>query len=188
MTEFNSSLGRKQIPQSKQREFVVQDESEDLRKFEEEIRREKQARINPEKERMSDPAKKRIEFLLNLTTLKKEVTINNTKFVIRTLKSNELRDVLKAGSIYNDSPKFEFLFELRRNILARSLVSIESLDFDSFIGSDNLQDKIEFIDSMDENLLKLLHAAYEELFKESEDKYGIKTEEQQKELVEDLKK
>lgn len=189
MTEIRSSLGRRQIP-NQQKEYIVddveQDEIQQLRLAEEEIKRQRQLKANPEKERMSESSKKRIEFLLNLTCLKKEVEINGTKFVLRTLKSDELRSVFKEVNKTDNG--VDQLFELRRNVLARSLISIGSLSFNDFIDSDSLNDKMSFIDNMDEILAKLLHKAYDELFQESQSKYGIDTEEKQKELVEDLKK
>lgn len=190
MTSINSPLGRKVFTsENTMKEFSVRDdEVKRLNEAEENYRREKELKLNPDKQRMSDFSKKRIEILLNLTVLKKEVRVNNTTFVLRTLKANELRQALSAAFKFAESASFEYLFELRRQILSRCIVSIENLDFESFIDSQKLDDKLYFIDNMDDNLAKLLHSAYDELAKESNDKYGIKTEDQAKEVSEDLKK
>lgn len=188
MTEFNSPLGRRTFS-APMREFTVEDPTDDeiarLKEAQEEIKRQRQLKANPEKERMSDSSKKRIEFLLNLTTLKKEVEINKTKFVLRTLKGKEQKDAIVTAAKHEG---VNYIFELRRNLLARSLESISSLSFEEFIGSNVLEDKLNFIDEMDDALVKLLYKAYDELFVESNSKYAIDSEEKAKELVEDLKK
>lgn len=190
MTKIHSPIGSR-IISNQQREYIVDDATDEeilkIREIEAERKRVLEQRANPDKERMSNDSKKRIEFLLGLTTLTKTVEISKTKFVLRTLKSNEQRDSLSAASKYIENG-VEYLFEMRRQILARSLVSIEQMSFDDFIKSSDLNDKLSFVDEMDDTLVKILHSNYDALFKESQSKFGINSDEQAKEFVEDLKK
>jgi hypothetical protein len=180
MPVIESELGSRNF--NKMREFTVDDEAS----LEEEIKRQRFLKANPDKEQMNPAGKDRINFLLGLTRLTKTVVIENTKFVLKTLKSSENREIVAESSKYAGTQEAQF--EIRRQILARSLAQIENMSFEDCIGSKNINDKLNFIDSLDETLCNLLFSAFDDLVKDANNKYGQKTPEQVKEVVEDLKK
>ncbi len=138
------------------------------------------------KERLSDGARRRIEMLLGMTRLTRDVEIAGQMYKLQTLTSEELRDAVVATSEFDNS--VQFIFENRRQLLARSLVVVAGLEIDQFLGSSDLEVKLDFIERMDHALLLRLFNEYNSLAKEAQDKYSPKTDAQVKEVVEDLKK
>ena len=156
-----------------------------LQNAEQEIRATREARKN-NKERLNDGAKRRIEILLGMTRSTREVTIGKNTFIFQSLKSKEISQAYMAAAEFDGT--IQGPFEIRRQLLARSLTNISNIEFEQFIGSKSMEDKLLFIDEMDHALLSRLHNEYLELEKESRDKFAIKTEEDTKEVLEDLKK
>lgn len=156
----------------------------EIAQAEQEFRRAREERKSG-KERLNEGAKKRLDILLGMTRLIREVDIEGNVFVLQTLKSKETSEaILKTAEVNGiQSP-----FEARRQFLSYSLKSIAGVDFDQFIGSNVFEDKLAFIDEMDDALLNRLYNEYMILRKESQDKYEVKTEVDVKEVVEDLKK
>lgn len=138
------------------------------------------------KEKLSVGAKKRLEMLIGMTRSTREVEIDKNIYILQSLKSKELRDVITAAAAFDGSVQFPF--EFRKQILARSLVQIAGMEMEQFIGSSDLEVKLEVIEEMDHNLSLRLYREYTALVQESQEKYSIKNEEEVKELVEDLKK
>jgi hypothetical protein len=68
------------------------------------------------------------------------------------------------------------------------LAQVETMTFEEFIGSKSMQDKLNFVDSLDETLCNMLFIAFDKLIKEVNAKYGQNNPEQAKEVIEDLKK
>jgi hypothetical protein len=153
--------------------------------IEREIRQAKEAKRSG-KERLTDGAKRRIEMLLGMTRTVRNVQINENNFVLQTLKSKEMRDAITAASEFDNTVQSPF--EIRRQFLSRSLVEVSGIPFDQFIGSNDLEARLAFIDELDDPLLNRLYDEYLSLVKEARDKYVIKTDEEAKEVVEDLKK
>lgn len=138
------------------------------------------------KERLSDGARRRIEMLLGMTRLSKDVEIAGELYRVQTLTSQELRDAMSASMEFDGS--VQFIFENRRQLLARSLVVVAGVAVEQFLGSDDLGDKLDFIEEIEHNLLLRLFNEYNNLTKEAQDKYSPKTEAEVKEVMEDLKK
>ncbi|MCZ2224568.1 MAG: hypothetical protein LC122_13165 [Chitinophagales bacterium] len=182
MAGFESSIGKKSLNQL--RSFEV-DEEESLSKVHEDFEVQRKEKVFG-KERLPESAKKRIEVLLGMTTLTKEVSVGKTSFVLRTLRSNEVRTVLKTASPLDGT--WEFGLEIRRQVLARSIVKVNSTDVDVFLNSDSLESRLGLVDSLDEPVVKLLHKTYEELAKEANEFYGVSDEVEAKVLVEEIKK
>ncbi len=138
------------------------------------------------RERLGDGAKRRVEMLLEMTRSTREVDLNGTAFVLQTLRSKEMREAMMIASEYDGTVQSPF--EVRRQLLSRSIVSVANVDFAQFVGSDSLEAKLELIDSLDEALLNRLFDEYSALVKDSRDKYAIKNDRDAEEVVEDLKK
>jgi len=185
MPEIDSPLGPRKFKQT-MKEIDIEDASEDASSFEEELRQHRELRRNPEKERMSPVSKDRINYLLGLTRMTKEFEVNDVKFLLRTLKSSENRESVAKSSKFLGTPELDF--EIRKQFLARSLQSIHGMNFDDFIGSSNLEDKLKFIDSLDEGLANIMYLKFQELVKEANEKYSLNKESVAKEVVDDLKK
>lgn len=138
------------------------------------------------KERLSDGAKRRIDMLINMTRLTRDLEIEGQQYKLQSLKSKELREALVATAEFEGT--IQILFETRKQLLARSLIIVAGVDIQQFLNSDDPQDRIDFIEEMDHALLLRLYNEYLSLAQEAQEKYALKTEAQVKEVVEDLKK
>lgn len=139
------------------------------------------------KQRVTDYGKNRIEMLLGMTRDIRQVPINdNLFFTLQTLKSTEIRKVLSEAAAYGGT--VEYAFELRRQYLARSVTHVCGVELFQFLGNDDFKNVLFFIEEMGEPLLNRLFDEYNILDEENKSKYAIKTPEQARELVEDLKK
>lgn len=138
------------------------------------------------KERLSDGARRRIEMLIGMTRLTKDVEIEGQMYKIQTLSSRELRDAITATAEFDGS--VEFIFETRKQVMARALTVVAGVDIAQFLNSYDLQDRLDFIELMDHALLLRLYTEYSTLSQEAQSKYALKTEVEVKEVLEDLKK
>ena len=137
-------------------------------------------------ERLSDGAKKRIEMLLGMTKLTRSVQIDGNQYVLQTLTSKEIREAVTASAEFNNS--VQFAFETKKQFLGRSLVQVAGVDIEQFLNSNELETRLLFVEEMDHSLAVRLYNEYIILAKESEAKYSLKTENDTKEIVDDLKK
>lgn len=135
---------------------------------------------------ISPNAKKRLEMLLGMTRTTRQFNIGENSFTLQSLKAKEMREAIIAAAVYDNTVQSPF--EIRRQFLARSLVEIAGVDFEQFIGSNELEAKLLFIEELDEALSVRLYDEYLLLSREARDKYAIKTEAEAKELVQDIKK
>lgn len=138
------------------------------------------------KQRLSDGARRRIEMLVGMTRLSKDVEIEGNLYRLQTLTSRELRDAITATAEFDGS--VEFIFENRKQVLARALVVIAGVEISQFLNSYDLQDRLDFIELMDNALLHRLFNEYNTLSQEAQNKYSLKTDTQVKEVLEDVKK
>lgn len=138
------------------------------------------------RERLNDGAKRRLETLLGMTRGTREVDIMGHVFVLQTISSGEMRVAIMIASEYDGTVQSPF--EVRRQLLGRSIIKIAGIDSAQFVGSNNLEDKLAVIDELGEAILNKLYDEYLSLNKETEQKYAIKTAEDVKQVVEDLKK
>ena len=213
MANFESGLGNKKNGgQNSTRQFVVEDvqgeqnapfdlnairsfqnqmnesdaPEEDIQQIERDMQRSRQEKRTG-RQRLDPGAKKRLEQLLGIVRTEKEVVLNEKMtFVLQTLKSGELNDVLAAAR--KEPNQFDFDWQLRRHNLSRSIKTIAGIKFTDFVGSEDIEDLLYFIDQLDDFVLTKLYKEYGNLSKEAQDKYGVNTDEKQKEVVEDLKK
>lgn len=159
--------------------------NEDPAQVEQDFKEARQARKRGS-ERLSEGARKRLEILIGMTRSTRAVEIEGTQFVLQTLKSKEMRQAILDASAFDRTVQSPF--EIRRQLLAYSLVQIGGVDFDQFVGSSDLSAKLDFVEEMDHALLERLYAEYIDLSTEAKKKYAIKTEEDAKGVAEDLKK
>lgn len=171
--------------QAQMQEPMPQPGMRDLSSVEKDILAAKKAKREG-KERLSEGARRRIEMLLGMTRLTRDVEIGGQVYKLQTLTSQELRDATVATAEFDGN--VQFIFENRKQLLARSIVVVAGISIDQFLNSDELEMKLEFIELMDHALLHRLFTEYTNLVKEAQDKYSPKNEEQIKEVVEDLKK
>lgn len=194
MAKFESSIGSRTIGNSDFRTFEVSDTSQEdvnelsdieLRKLQQKAQQQKQDQLN-KVERLSVSAKQRIEYLCGISTITRNVEINNIKFILKSLKNKEYKEALKevakvAGTI-------EEPFEMVKQMLCRSIVSIDGINFNDFLGSDQLQDKKDFIEELGMSLCNRLYSEFTLLNDEINKKFAINTSEKTDELIGDLKK
>lgn len=157
----------------------------DPAEVEKEIRQAKADRKSG-RERLNDGAKRRLEMLLGMTRSTREADIMGHKFVLQTIPSKEIREAIMEASMFDGTVQSPF--EIRRQLLSRSLIVIAGVDAAQFVGSHDLEAKLWLIDELDEPMLNRLYDEYLALTKEAEQKYAVKTVEEVKEVLEDLKK
>lgn len=138
------------------------------------------------KTKLNDAAKHRIEVLCEMSRLTREFTIDGNVYVLRNLKSKEMRKALVKASEFDGTVHSPF--EIRRQLLAHSLFQIADLDIEVFLGDSSLEAKLEFLDELDEPVINQLYNEYLELSKLASDKYAVKTVKDAEEVTEELKK
>jgi hypothetical protein len=188
MREFNV-LPPEMENQPKQYNFSSQDQEandepthEEIEAAFQEARKHKQESVN----KVSSFGKQRMELLAGIGRLTKDVQIDSTVFSIRTLKAFENREVIRIA--YSEANALETLFEGRRQRLARSICKIDGSDIDTVLSSSKLEDKLNLVDNLEEKVIQKLSEEFDNLNKEANDKYGISTEKDVKEVTEDIKK
>lgn len=206
MANFESPIGNKKISGRPMRNLEVPNEDYDqqenyvdessLRRFQSQIDRfdsqaereiyEAKEAKRTGKQKISEGAKKRIEILLGMTQTTREVTIENNLFILKSLKSKDMRESLMVAAEYDGTVQGPY--ELRRQILARSLTHVAGIEFEQFIASNSLEDKLSFLDELDESLLGRLYDEYVLLGKEIKDKYSVKDDKDVEEVFDNLKK
>lgn len=156
--------------------------------FEREIKQAKAAQQASKqgKERLNDGARRRIEMLVGMTRSAREVIIGENTFVLQTLRSKEMREAMMVASEFDGT--IQSPFEIRRQLLGRSLKQVAGVDIEQFVGSNSLEARMSFVDEQDDTLLNRLYEEYLTMTREAKDKYAIKTEEEAKEVIDDLKK
>jgi hypothetical protein len=136
---------------------------------------------------LNEGARNRIEMLLGMTRQTREVKFDeNNVYVLRSMTGKEYREAIKAASAFDltvESP-----FEVRLQMVARSLFMIAGIPVGQFLGSNTLEARLEFVEELDDVLLNRLFDEYTSLKKECQEKYGLNTIGQVQEVAEDLKK
>lgn len=160
-------------------------ETENLYETERVIKEARVAKLHG-KTRLSEGARRRIEMLCGLTRSTRTADLDGTTFSLRTLKNKEMRDALLLASQFDGT--VESPFEIRKQLLARSLYEVAGTDITLFLGDSSLDAVYEFLDEIDETLLTRLYSEYLRLVDEASKKFAIKNEADAKEVVEELKK
>lgn len=211
MSEINSPIGKRtftskpmkqfEVPdfesgQGSEKEFINKEYSEknhfsdnisnnELNELEEK-RKLRELQLNKASERLSPGALERMNILLGLTKTTKVVDLgNNVTFTLQSLKNKETREVLIAVSKFGG---FESSFEMRRQYLARSIVKVTDYDLETFISSNLLEDKLLFVDELDDGVANKLYDEFTLLNNEVKERYSVNTVDDAKEVADHLKK
>jgi hypothetical protein len=163
----------------------MQESERDPAELEREFREARKAKISG-KEKLNEGAKRRLEMLLNMTRTTHDVNIDGNVFVLQTLPGKSMREAIMAASEFDGTVQSPF--EVRRQFLARSLVEIAGVNFSQFVGSDDLEMKLSFIDELHEPLLNRLYDEYLKMAEVARNKYSIRNEMEAREIIDDLKK
>lgn len=162
-----------------------EDQMHDISQKEKEIKEARALRKNG-KERLNDGARRRIEMLVGMSRLNRSVDLDGNTYVLQTLRAKEMREVFVETAKFDRT--VESPYEMRKQLVGRSLCSIAGYDIEQFLGADSVEARLAFVDEVPESLLDRLFNEYQLLVKESMDKYSIKDEVEAKEVLEDLKK
>ena len=204
MPDFNSPLGRRQFASSGQRVLTVDDStlnaktlSNQAREIQEEqrfssksedveaIQAARRAAVTAAR-RISPVAKERIEILAGLGRCRDKVEFEGVSFSIQSLKSGEMRDIVRiSNSAMNASDSY---FEARLQTLARAIYEIDDQPLSVVLGSDKLEDVVAWLEDMDENLVEFIHNHYLDMVKKNKSKFVIKDEKDAAEVAEEIKK
>lgn len=138
------------------------------------------------RERLNEGARRRIEMLTGMTRGTRTVTIDGNVYLFKTLRDKELTEAIVAASVFDGNVRSPF--EIRKQLLARSLVQVAGVDFDQFVGAGDLETKLAAIEEFDHYLLARLYDEYLLMVKETIERYAIKNDTDAKKVVEDLKK
>lgn len=147
-----------------------------------EAKREKMAAAN----KIGAAAKTRIEILANIGRLTKDVDIGGVSFSLRTLKAKETREAA-LSTFSTVGTQLEASYEARKQQLVRSIFKIDGQEVAFVLGSDTLEDKLFFIEELEEVVVNKLYDEFVALKEESKIKYGINTVKEAEEVSEDLK-
>lgn len=147
----------------------------------------------------SRDVKRRIEMLADIGKQTRDVVIKasddeSVTFKLRTLKSKEMSNVMQLAGALSQAGGVDTLYKLRTHTLALSLVSIDGVDVDMLLDmndaplSERLAARREMLDEMNEYTLNYLYRMHEELMADNAKLFGIKDENDAKEVAEQIKK
>lgn len=187
LREFNVGLPEdsfeQQHPEHTSRGTTQEMSIQEMEQFARQAREEKFAAIA----KISDSAKKRIELLADIGRLTKEVIVGGIVFSIRTLKSKEMRDASFA-TFTETNTQLEASYEARKQQLGRAIYQIDHQDIDFVLGSKDLDARFVLLDSLEETVIGAIWDEFIKLKEEARVKFGLSSDKDTKEVVEDLKK
>lgn len=135
---------------------------------------------------LSESVRKRIDFICGFARETRDVKIGDVVFVLRTLKSKEVKDVITGLS--NHDGTLNFPFETRKRFLAKSLCKVSGTDISVFLGSNSEAAVLEFIDELEESMVSKLYSEYQALSELVNSKYLPQDDNSIKEVSEEVKK
>jgi hypothetical protein len=194
MPDINSPLGRRAIATATRpilnvpnEEGHLEDESEEITREQEieELQAARKARIANSK-KINPGSKERVEILLNLGRITDSIKFEGIEFSLQSLKSSEIREVVKLSNQCTDAA--DSYFEARLQTLARSIYAIDKVPISLVIGSSKLEDIIVWVDNMDETIIEFIHNFYLKMMNKHKSKFSIKDEEDAKGVAEEIKK
>jgi hypothetical protein len=190
LREFNVGAPAEPLQQNTeqfQETFTQQQPTQEmsLEEMEQYVRQAREDKFAPPK--ISAPGKKRIELLANIGRLTKDITIGETIFSLRTLKSKEMRECT-FSTFQATNNQLDASYEARKQQLARAISHIDHQEIDFILGGKLLQDRLDFLDELEEVVISTLWDELIKLKLEATNQFGLKTEKDTLEVVEDLKK
>lgn len=141
-------------------------------------------------------ARQRAEYLIGSGRLYVDVSVENegqpTTFTLRSLKGKEMRKLNAKSQALARANDPDLVFMIRTTTIQYALHAIDGSPADMVLGIDNLpeeqkeQEKEEFVDNLDENVLSKLIYEYNKMINEKG--FKVETPAQAKEVSEDIKK
>lgn len=167
---ISSPIGRLAFANQQERKVLTVDdptEEAEIDPEQEILEAVQQARREKEEAKIKAPpsAIRRLEILTGIGRLGSQVEVDGVTFTIKSLKGREMRAVMVATSLVSNA--VEQAFEIRAQTIARALDKIDNQPFDIILGSDDLEDKIAFVQELDENVLVKLYNEYTRMINES---------------------
>jgi hypothetical protein len=174
-----------EIEEFQQRMEATANPDLNLSEMEREMKRSREDKMKGQS-RLNEGAKRRVDMLVGITRGTRTSEIEGNVYSFKTLKSKEMREVMVASAEFDGT--IHFPFEMRRQLLARSITQVAGVETAQFVGSNTLEDRLSFIDDADDILLNRLYDEYLIMVKETRERYSIKSDAEAKEVIEDLKK
>jgi hypothetical protein len=202
MGRIESDIGSREFDSSGSgmRNFTVNDESQPQQPqmTAAEVMAARQRKVQ-EYGQVSDSAKRRIELLVGIGRSKVDVPVETdngkTTYSLRTLKSREVKKVLHLATELSDNKtsQLEGVLILRERVLAYSLYAIDGVDVDimlNIVGNEHerIAARAAFLEEQDDSFIGHIYEHYEKLTKNNTAKYSVKTEEEAKEVAEQMTK
>lgn len=160
-------------------------QAQDTIDYEQQVKEARQAKMTG-KERLTPGAKQRIEMLCGISRMQRPVDLDGQQYILQTLKGKEQREVWVAAAECEGTVHFPF--ELRKQTLARSLIQVGGTDIQLFLGTNDIEARLELVEELPEEVLNKLYHEFNTLIDENKKKFSIKTDQEAGELVADLKK
>lgn len=147
----------------------------------------------------ADPnVKRRIEMLVGIGRQTRDVPIRTetgeATFSMRTLKSKEIRYLMKIAAEMAKTESIDAIYAIREQTLALSVFAVDGVDIDIYLGvtgrsnEDRLAARKLLFDEMNENTLNYLYRMHEGMMDENAKMFSIKSDEDAKEVAEQIKK
>lgn len=146
----------------------------------------KRNELRSTQKKSTSESKLRAEILCGIGRLQTEVIAGGSKFVLQSLKSGEMKEVMKLVS--QVSIAAEAMFEMRANILARALYTVDDQPIELVLGANSLEDIIDFVNDLQESFVNQLYTSYTSMVKTNDEKFTVKNEADAQEVAEEIKK
>lgn len=148
---------------------------------------------------VDDNAKRRVEMLLGLGRQTKDIPVKGPDgseytFSIRTMTAKEMREMVAIASFMSKQESVDVGYAVREFVLSHVVFAIDGADIDLVLGlstmrrHEQIQNRAEFFNNMNENTLNYLYSEYEQLHAENKSWFEIKDEEDAKEVAEQIRK
>lgn len=196
MPDINSPLGRRALATSGSRVLTVPNEETSISNFSASEDNESERNIEAIQtlrknkliaaRKITPIAKERIEILTGLGRCYETVEFEGVSFSIRSLKSGEMREVVRLSNTAADPA--DAFFEARTQTLARSIYEIDGQPIALVLGSNGLEDVVSWLEEMHEPFIDFIHDHYKKMIKTNSSKFNIKDEKDSKEVAEEIKK
>ena len=190
MSSINSPLGRMKMAQATQRTLSVPDETEPL----EDLQKIKQTReqIASSQKILSPDARERLNYLANLGRKTEEVEVEGITFTLRTLKAKENAEAIHFGSSLGEpsiNQTIDSYHSMRNYTMSKAIQAIDGISLENVVGSRDTEVIIKhLLEEMDEAVIDYLYGKFLTMTKNHKEKFSIKSQEEVKEVIEDIKK
>jgi len=117
-------------------------------------------------------AKNRLDILLGIARSARDVEVDGIVFSIRSLKAKEIQQITEKLVEINTNNETVNRLEMRRHMIAYSLYAIDGQDIDLVIGSNSIEDRVDFVSELDESLLQHLANVYWEMKADNDKRFS----------------